>query len=183
MKVKRWIEITPDSVVLNGEPIQTKATGVELLTELYRHYVNDYPKFFKMDELSKLGFVASELLLKGEEEHHEEQEDRAVILFNRSSSICNDRKYQKTIQHDDDFYPSPSIFVYTLPNIVTGEIAIRHHYYGETALYVLDQADEQLMNDVVMAVFADSFTKSVLTGWLDCETRDQFTARICIIEK
>lgn len=183
MRVKSWVRITPTSVELNGEQLKVNASGAALLTELYRTYVNDYPKFFKMDELSKLGFIAAELLLRDEEQSHSELEDRAVVLFNRSGSICNDRKYEDTIQHDDDFYPSPSIFVYTLPNIVTGEIAIRHHYYGETAFYVLDEHNEQMMHDVLTATFADDTTTSAITGWIDCETKDQFNAYIYIVEK
>ena len=92
MKLKSWVRITPTSVELNGRQLSVKETGSALLTELYRTYVNDYPKFFKMDEMSKLGFIASELLLQDEQEAHSEQEDRAVVLFNRSGSICSDRK-------------------------------------------------------------------------------------------
>jgi len=183
VNVRRWVKITPTEAIVDGKLLDTKATGAALLTELYRNYTNDYPKFFKMDELSKLGFIAAELLLKGEDENHAEREDRAVILFNRCSSICNDRKYQDTISRPDDFFPSPSIFVYTLPNIVTGEIAIRHHYYGETAFYVLDEPDETLMRQVIAAAFADDTTTSVLTGWVDCETHDNFYAHIYVIDK
>jgi 3-oxoacyl-[acyl-carrier-protein] synthase-1 len=183
MKLKSWVKIKPTSVELNGRQLSVKESGSALLTELYRTYVNDYPKFFKMDELSKLGFIASELLLHDEPESYSEQEDRAVILFNKSGSICSDRKYQETIRRDDDFYPSPSIFVYTLPNIVTGEIAIRHHYYGETAFYVLNEHNQQLMDEVLTAAFADGVTKSAITGWLDCATHDSFDAHIYIVEK
>ena len=128
MTKKQWVKITPERVILNGEPLITTAQGAALLTEIYRSRVNDYPKFFKMDELSKLGFIASELLLQAEGDRHQDSEDRAVILFNRSSSVTNDRKYQDTIQRPDDYFPSPALFVYTLPNIVTGEIAIRNGY-------------------------------------------------------
>lgn len=38
--------------------------GNAQLTGLYRSQIGDWPKFFKMDTLSKAGFVASELLLK-----------------------------------------------------------------------------------------------------------------------
>ena len=34
--------------------------GVDL-TQLYRQEVGDYPKFFKMDVLSRLGFLLTEL--------------------------------------------------------------------------------------------------------------------------
>ena len=109
-----------------------------MLVELYREYVKDYPKFFKMDTLSRLGFMAAELLLQAEgAERFVPREDRAVILANRSASIKNDKDYLETIS-EGNYYPSPALFVYTLPNIVTGEIAIRNKYLGETAFYVLD---------------------------------------------
>lgn len=183
MRIRQWVKISPTGVELNGVLLKTSSTGAALLTELYRTYVNDYPKFFKMDELSKLGFIASELLLEADKDRHSESEDRAVVLFNSSSSICNDRKYQETIQDRNDFYPSPSIFVYTLPNIVTGEIAIRNHYYGETSFYVLNEYDERAIENVLASLFADGVTSSAISGWLDCDDKDNFSAYIYIIEK
>lgn len=183
MRIRQWVKMSPTGVELNGVLLKTSQTGAALLTELYRTYVNDYPRFFKMDELSKLGFIASELLLEADKDRHGESDDRAVILFNRSGSICSDRKYQQTIQDRNDFFPSPSIFVYTLPNIVTGEIAIRNHYFGETSFYVLNEYDERSIHDVLAAVFADGATRSAISGWLDCDDKDHFNAYIYIIEK
>lgn len=183
MKVSQWVKITPESVVVNGQPLTTMAHGAALLTEVYRARVNDYPKFFKMDELSKLGFLASELLLQAAGDRHEASEDRAVILFGRNGSVVCDRKYQQTIEQTDDYFPSPSIFVYTLPNIVTGEIAIRNHYNGETAFYLLAHRDEQLMRQTVAAAFHDGATRSAISGWVDCEQDDRFEAYLELIIK
>lgn len=183
MKLCQWIRITPERVVLNGDRLETACTGAELLTELYRKRINDYPKFFKMDELSRLGFVASELLLQCESPRLHDVESRAVILFNQSSSLCNDRKYQKTIDDMDDYFPSPSIFVYTLPNIVTGEIAIRNKYFGETSFYVLRDFDARTIYETVKAAFLDAMTESAICGWLDCDDRDTFSACLFLVEK
>ena len=183
MTTRQWIRITPERVVLNGETLETTAQGAALLTELYRSRVNDYPKFFKMDELSKLGFIASELLLQADGDRHQNSEDRTVILFNRSSSACNDQKYQETIQTADNYFPSPALFVYTLPNIVTGEIAIRNVWYGETSFYVLDKYDEDLIRQTLEASFLDGVTKSALCGWVDCEDKDRFEAYMKLIDK
>lgn len=183
MTTSQWVKITPDDIVLNGGQLNTTARGAAMLTEVYRARINDYPKFFKMDELSKLGFIASELILQAEGDRHRDSEDRAVILFNRSSSVCNDRKYQETIQDSDNYFPSPSLFVYTLPNIVTGEIAIRNGYYGETSFYVLDTYDEALIHQTLEASFLDGMTRSAIFGWLDCEDQDHFEAYMCLIEK
>ena len=134
MNVEREIEITPTSVIINGTPIEIQETGDKMLVELYRRFVGDYPKFFKMDTLCRLGFIAAEILLKNEKVE-------AIILANRSASIKNDTDYLATIS-EGNYYPSPALFVYTLPNIVTGEIAIRHHIQGETSFYILEKPED-----------------------------------------
>ena len=137
-----------------------------MLVELYRRYAGDYPKFFKMDTLSRLGFIAAELLLKDEQVE-------AVILANRSASIKNDTDYLSTIR-DDNYYPSPALFVYTLPNIVTGEIAIRHHIQGETSFYILDKPEE--LNPLL-----ETIQTSALAGWCECSEPNTFYAKLQII--
>ena len=180
--ISSQIVITPDEAILNGQKLSTMKQGGALLTELYREKINDYPKFFKMDELCKLGFVATELLLQDGGDRHEGTADRAIVLFNRTGSLCNDRNYQKTINDMENFFPSPSLFVYTLPNIVTGEIAIRNHYYGETSFYVLDQDDPVLIRAMAQDVILQGRAKSVICGWLDCEDKDHYLARLEVVE-
>ena len=166
MQIKREIEITPTSVILDGQPIPVSQTGEKMLVELYRRYAGDYPKFFKMDTLSRLGFIAAELLLKDEQVE-------AVILATRSASIKNDTDYMATIT-DDNYYPSPALFVYTLPNIVTGEIAIRHHIQGETSFYILDKPEE--LNPLL-----ETIQTSALAGWCECSEPNTFYAKLQII--
>ena len=64
--MKHSVIITPEHVLVDGNPLMHNEKGSALLTELYRNHIGDYPKFFKMDTLSKLGFIASELLLNAE---------------------------------------------------------------------------------------------------------------------
>ena len=182
--LKHFIMITPETVKLNGVDMSHAEQGNALLTELYRAHVGDYPKFFKMDTLSKLGFVASEMLLKDEgEERFVPREDRAVVLFNRTASLQADTNYQATIQDPENFFPSPAAFVYTLPNIVTGEIAIRNKYYGETSFIVVESCDAQIMARQLMNAFQDPMTQSILGGWLDCTDENHFEARLFLVEK
>ena len=115
------------------------APTAEELVSLYRTHVGDYPKFFKMDPLSRLGLVASEMLLKTLPGYGTQSVAQyGVLLFNRSASLADDLAYQTTIEDADNRFPSPSLFVYTLPNIVTGEIAIRNHFLTETNFMVLE---------------------------------------------
>ena len=182
--LKHFVVITPETVKLNGMDLTHAEQGNALLTELYRAQVGDYPKFFKMDTLSKLGFVASEMLLKDEgQERYVPRENRAVVLFNKTASLQADTNYQATIQDPENFFPSPAAFVYTLPNIVTGEIAIRNKYFGETSFIVMESCDAQIMARQLMNAFQDPMTQSILGGWLDCNDENHFEARLFLIEK
>lgn len=84
LTIGRWIRLTPAGAVRDGEPVRLEPSDDPLLVALYRRYAGGYPKFFKMDPLCRLGFVASELLLDGEAERFTPREDRAVVLFTRS---------------------------------------------------------------------------------------------------
>ena len=186
-KVTHHVTITHGQVSVDGQPLPIEADAdTPLLTAIYKRYIGDYPKFYKMDTLSQLGFVASELLLQAESGDDrpspQDTDHRAVILFNRSSSWATDLKYAKTIGDRDNFFPSPSLFVYTLPNIVAGEIAIRHHYYGETSFFILPERDDEQMRRIVMASALDPSTTSIVTGWLDAERGGLLTADFKIIE-
>ena len=176
------IIITPQQVLLNGQPLPTTLTGEALLTELYKRFVGDYPKFYKMDTLCRLGFIGSELLLQAEKnERFLVKNDRMIIFANKSASIKNDTDYLRTIQADS-YYPSPALFVYTLPNIVTGEIAIRNNYRAESSFYVLQ--DEQTLQKLAQTTLQSVQTaRSALVGWVECESKDNFYAHIKIVWK
>ncbi|MBP5548589.1 MAG: hypothetical protein J6X58_06855 [Bacteroidales bacterium] len=151
--------------------------------EIYKDRIGSYAKFYKMDPLSRLGFVASELLLDAEGSRDREWgETRGVVLMNATSSLADDRNYQRTIVGDDAF-PSPSLFVYTLPNVVTGEIAIRNRYYGETNFFVLPGADPEQMSKVIEMSFCDDKLQSLLTGWIDCEDEEHYDALMFIANR
>ena len=153
------------------------------LTEIYKQQIGNYPKFYKMDKLSQLGFIASELLLKQESPRKEQCADRAVVLFNHSSSVWVDREYAKSIAVGDDYFPSPSLFVYTLPNIVCGEIAVRNGYHAETSFYILPHKDENMMHQVLASTFLDETIQSILTGWIDYEDEQHFEAELKLIKR
>ena len=80
----------------------------------------------------------------------------------------------------DDFFPSPAAFVYTLPNITTGEIALRNGYHGETSFYLLAERNEELMQRVIKSTFIDREIKSIIGGWIDCPSEDKFECEIKI---
>lgn len=181
LKELHRVHILPDGVTLDGRPLPVQSQGAGLLSEIYRKYVGDYPKYHKMDALSRLAFLATELLLSRGDVPQDS--GRATILFNRTSSVVADRCHLGSIAKPGEFYPSPSVFLGTLPNIATGEIAIRHGYTGETSLYITDFRYEALMKKVVGSSFSLGGFRSLICGFVDCDRGDSFEADLKILVK
>ncbi len=184
--VTHTVRLTEREVAVDGKGIPATGQGMQLLKSLYHQYIGNYPKFYKMDPLCKLGFIASELLLNAESESEgvvrfEPRDDRAVVLGGRNASLCADSIFQQSIQDMNNFYPSPSAFVYTLPNMVTGEIAIRNLYHGETSYFVQDGPGD--MKCLMTQVLYSSGTQSVVGGWIDLENPERFEAILYIIKR
>ena len=171
-------------VTIDGKTLVETAPADTLLTELYKTHVGDYSKFYKMDPLCRVGFMASELLLTAEDCRQKQWgESRGVVLFNATSSLADDRNYQATIDDSETAFPSPSLFVYTLPNVLTGEIAIRNHYYGETNFVVLPEFDSNTMSAIIEMTFCDKYLQSLVTGWVDCYDETNYNVLMFIVER
>lgn len=178
------VEITPTSVVVDRNAIACESTGKALLTELYKRTVGDYPRFYKMDLLSRLGFLAAELLIKADADKDETQiSDCAVVLFGHHGSVVADRNYLRTIATPEDFYPSPERFIYTLPNIVTGEIAIRHQLHAETTFIYLPRYDESELQRLIQVCAGQLTSKYLLSGWVDAEDEESFFAKLQLLRR
>lgn len=175
------ITITPSSAKINGDDINLSPSEKGILVDLYQKYAKGYSKFFKMDTLSQLGFIGVEILLQHYPLIAEQHECCALIFGNSCSSIKNDTDYLNTITSPDNYYPSPSLFVYTLPNIVTGEIAIRHKFYGETCFYVLEN-EEQLFELANNQIHLTNLSAAMI-GWVECKNENNYYAKIKLLWK
>ena len=135
-----------------------------------------------MDGLSRLGFLATELLVAaGTDILTPERRERAAVVFvSRHGSLATDQKHWDTIRHAEAYYPSPAVFVYTLPNIVTGEVAIRHHIQGETAAYLLATKDNTTIADLLAQTLENDANNLLLGGWLDYHNDTDFEADIAL---
>lgn len=149
------------------------------LLSVYQHFQFNYPKFYKMDNLSKLGWLAAEISLKDDFDKSAYQpEDIGVVLANANSSLDNDLKYIGTIKE----VPSPSVFVYTLPNIVIGEICIRNNFKGEHALFIQDTFDAGFIEQQVSYLFDNDILQACICGWVDVLQQD-YSAALFLVEK
>lgn len=140
------------------------ASLADFLLSVYHHFGINYPKFYKMDNLSKLGWLASEILLKDSFRKGEYQPQTiGVVLANASSSLDTDMRYYETVKD----IPSPALFVYTLPNIVIGEICIRQHFEGETAFFIFDEFDAGFIEQYVSNLINNNILQACVCGWVE----------------
>ncbi len=141
----------------------------EFLKAVYRKLHLSYPKFFKMDNLAKLGLLSAELLLQDTDIIQKyKSEKTGIILLNSSSSLETDEKHQETIDDRAKYFPSPSVFVYTLANIMAGEMAIRHKLRGENSVFIFEKPDPEFIHSYVTELFALDKVECVLSGWVEC---------------
>jgi len=149
------------------------------LLSAYQHFQLNYPKFYKMDNLSKLGWLASEMLLKDTfKKENYRPEDVGLILANANSSLDNDIKYFESAKD----VASPSLFVYTLPNIVIGEICIRNSFKGEHAFYIQDNFDAGFIENQVNYLLDNDILQVCICGWVDV-LEDKYKAVLFLVEK
>jgi len=134
------------------------------LTSAMKALAISYPKFYKMDRLSKLGFLGAEMLL------HDLDivglygpEGVGLVLSNANASLDTDLRYFETTKN----VASPSLFVYTLANIVTGEICIRYGIKGENAFFITPRFEPHIIAGYVDSVLAQEKTAACIAGWVD----------------
>jgi len=167
--ISKYCVLNNRQLSVNGEMVYENrqgATDSEFLSAAYRRFGMGYPKFFKMDHLSKTGFIVTEMLLKDTALFGvEPKRETAVVFSNRNSSLDTDENYQETI--GKDYFPSPSVFVYTLPNIVMGEVCIKHKIFGENTFFVSDELEVEHIFTYVNQLFEQTETENALVGWVD----------------
>lgn len=132
-----------------------------------------------MDTLSKLGWLAAEILLQDHPTAKEYQpQETAIVLANKNASLDTDIKYFETAKE----IASPALFVYTLPNIVTGEICIRHHFKGENAFFIQQQFDADFIREYVEVLLNNQIASSCICGWVEC-LDEQYKVLLMYVEK
>lgn len=160
-------------------PASPGSTGLaDFLATAYRHFDLQYPKFYKMDTLSKLGWLAAELLLQSGPLRHYAPESVGVVLSNANASLDTDIRYWETVRE----MPSPAVFVYTLPNIVAGEICIRHQWKGENAFFISPAFDAGLTHWYVSDLMDSGRLEACVCGWVEASEEDS-KAALWLVEK
>jgi len=157
------------------------ATFAEFIKTLYKQEQISYPKFYKMDSLSKLGFMSAELLLRHKNPGRYKPGSLAVVLANSSSSLDTDLGHQASIRNRSAYFPSPSVFVYTLSNIVIGEICIRHGLKGENVFLISEKFNPGQIRDHVSDLLDNERSKACICGWVEL-LGNNFKAMMVLVE-
>lgn len=169
MKITASSYITPTGAFLNGQ-LKFTFQSENWLKESYQQLELDYPKFHKMDHLSKMTVLATELI-QSEGSLSELKDDELELLFaNTNASQHTDMKFIESYTQQGN--PSPSLFVYTLPNILTGELAIRNKWYGENTFFIAPQFDSNLFAERLYHASQKGGTWC-LCGWVDSKVDEK----------
>lgn len=165
--IQTFCTIENNKIVFNGETLfEAENSGfADFSKKAYQHLEIGYPKFFKMDNLSKLAFLGAELLLK--DQNPTEENNTALLFANQSSSLDTDVKYQHSISDKENYFPSPAVFVYTLANICLGEISIRHQLKTENSFFIFDKFNPDFMANYANILIETGKADSVLCGWTE----------------
>jgi hypothetical protein len=181
--ITAFCRLTENACFVNEALVCTRdqASTESWFKQIYKQQELVYPKFHKMDALSQAGFLASELVKRVSPALLTQyQDDEIALLFgNSSSSAETDLRFQASYQEHGA--PSPALFVYTLPNIVLGEIAIFNKWYGENLFVVLPKfAPEFFVANI--RILLSTGSRAALCGWLEV-TGDKVDVFVFLVEE
>lgn len=145
----------------------------------YKQEQISYPKFYKMDALCKLAFLGSEVLFSNIDRSLYNDNEIAMVFSNSESTLATDTAYWESTKD----IASPALFVYTLPNIMMGEIAIRNKIKGENIFFLCEEFSEEFLKQEAELIFINSKAKIALLGWVNYKHENDFEANIFLVSK
>ncbi len=167
LRTVRKVCIESGSIVIDGATVfsHSGADFGTFIREAYKSGGESGMKFYKMDDFCKLGYVAAERLLEGITFGKEEC---GIVLSGRYGCLDTDMRHQRIIDTDGDSAASPAVFVYTLPNVVAGEISIRHHIKGENTWFWSGDKSMSDIREYAGLMLSAVGMKYAIVGHLDC---------------
>lgn len=180
-QIVKKVKVTPDSLLIDDVPVSLESYGAARITEILKKYLSDSSRFFKMDLFSRLAFVGTGLIAKDSLDGCD-PEDVALFLFTQNGSILADRKHLSTFSNPEEYYPSPAVFINTLPNVVLGEISVKNTIKGETTLVMLPERDNDVIERIVGVTLSATHPSVMIYGWVDCTAEDVYQADLIMLK-
>lgn len=166
--IVRSVKIENSRINVNEESIfqsETENFGL-FIREAFKNLGGNNMKFYKMDDLCKLGYIAAEYLLK---DITFAPTEMGIVLANASSSLHTDIKHEFALEggENGDAVVSPATFVYTLPNVVIGEICIHHKIQGENTFFIERNYQPERLEAYAQIAMKKGNLKYCIIGWCD----------------
>jgi 3-oxoacyl-(acyl-carrier-protein) synthase len=173
-------------VELNGERVcaNEPADGFPaFIRKAYASLNPAYRKFYKMDDLSKLGFItAAWLTLPVAGFAALPPESKGIVIANRSASLDTDIHYRRNLDAVGDREASPAVFAYTLPNVMLGEICIYWKMKGENTFFIQREFDKDFLVQYAGIVMNEQDLNYCIVGWCDLPGND-FLSEFYLMER
>jgi hypothetical protein len=172
--------INEKGIFVNDELIVSGNLNGNWINNYYTTINLNYPKFYKMDDLSKLSILAVESMKIKKNPFLEFNDDEISMIFaNKNTSFDTDKKFIQSYKELGN--PGPALFVYTLPNILIGELSIMNKWYGENTFFILNEFDANFFIQQCM-IYINNGNKACLCGWVDTK-EDKEDCFLFFIEK
>lgn len=164
MRLLGSCKISENGVFINNQhnPYYSKYEN-DWKRDLYAKLNFDYPKFHKMDSLAKMAFLSYKILEPKVDLSTYNDDAIGMLFANSSASQTTDVKFKKSYTESS---PSPSLFVYTLPNILTGELAILNKWYGENIFFIQENFNAEFYLEQINFYFSKGL-QVCLSGWVE----------------
>jgi hypothetical protein len=165
MVITDWVVINKEEAARNNAvSAALSGKGIHTPEQFYEHLQCNYPKFFKMDKLCKWATVGAQYLFDHKDTLYAgtDKDKVALVLATAHGCLDVDKRYMETMS-----VPSPALFVYTLPNIMLGEICIRYGFRGEQLCMVSEGFDAQELYFNAHDLITNKGMEKCLCGWVD----------------
>lgn len=159
-------------ITLSGETITDYAVAA------FRTLDTPYPKFFKMDILSKVVYTAVAMLVKEGHINADWLNDTATCITTTHGCLDVDEKFEQS----RSALASPALFVYTLPNIMLGEICIKHQFKGEQLCTIGGVNEALALYDYISLLLAENHAKQAIIGYADAYN-DKINVQLAFISQ
>jgi hypothetical protein len=180
--INSWLRLHHQKIFHSSSKLPLYHETIESAEQVYRLSGYAYPRFFKMDLLCKWAWLSSELLLSANDGMRYDgllPESIAVVLQTSHGCLTVDKQYLLTVSD----IPSPSLFVYTLPSVMLGEICIRHGFKGEQLCSLAAAPDFTSLQVYVSDLLTNRGMHACLCGWIDVQEEHQDISLFWVIRE
>lgn len=185
-KIVSYCRVNATGVEVNGEQVFANEPADDFPAFIRKAYAGlnpAYRRFYRMDDLSKLGFITTAWLTHTVNEFAGlPAESKGIIMANRSSSLHTDIHYRRNLDGVGDKEASPAIFVYTLPNVMLGEICIYWKMKGENTFFIQREFDKAFLMQYAEIVMNEQGLRYCIVGWCDL-LGDDFLSEFYLMER